>query len=577
MTASAVEEGAIIRARYRCWILSVACLFGVEAHAFTVNTAPVGIANSAIAVDGAGIATVVWTIDDVPNTTPVVLGRRFDAAGDPVGPEYQVSTVQGLYVQTVDIAMNAAGASVVVWAEQVTGHYRIYARRYDALGVAQGGEIEVDGSEIYAPTLPSVAIDAAGGFLVVWNSLGANTDGIDDAVRARRYDAMGAPAGPAFAVNTSATQYPRADVAFTGVGYVVAWTGQVGGGTHAQRFDTSGNPVGAEIAVTGDVQGMSVASDGAGAFVLVASDQISDVYAWRYDANDVPLGVVPVSGTSGNVDSRVVMDATGAFMVVYQAQFGPPDDLEYRIRASRFDPSGTFVPPALELSLPGVPAFFPAVAFLVPDGFIATWTRDPYGSGSIDGLTWRPLTPVAGTGLRMRDAGDATRRTITLRLKDPLVSTQLGLGIDGVTNPFGVSVHVFNTQATGDAACFTLPMVFWTEKQTHTGRKLRYLDSSYASGPCKKAQVKPGELRLSCKAKFAPIPYTLDEPSQGGIGVAVQSGDATICAEFGGIKKDEPGSFTGVSAPRVTMCQTPPGPCPKSLRPRLDRAERPVP
>ena len=42
------------------------------------------------------------------------------------------------------------------------------------------------------------------------------------------------------------------------------------------------------IAVTGDLQGMSVASDGAGAFVLVATDQISDVYAWRRRPNPRP-------------------------------------------------------------------------------------------------------------------------------------------------------------------------------------------------------------------------------------------------------------------------------------------------
>jgi hypothetical protein len=123
-------------------------------------------------------------------------------------------------------------------------------------------------------------------------------------------------------------------------------------------------------------------------------------------------------------------------------------------------------------------------------------------------------------------------------------------------------VHIFDTQATGDADCFTLAPEFWTEKQTRLGRKLRYADTIYVSGPCKKAQVKPGELKLSCKAKVKPIAYALDDASQGSIGVVVRSGNVAICAEFGGVKKDEPGTFTAVAAPRPAVCPTPPGPCP---------------
>jgi hypothetical protein len=551
----------MVRARWRRWIISLAALLSVQAHAFMISTAPVGFANSAVAVDGSGIATVFWTIDDVPNTPPTVLGRRFDAAGDPVGPEYQVNTIQGLFVQNVDVAMNAAGASVVVWVVQVNGLYRVYARRYDALGVAQGNEVEV-GNEIYAPTVASVAIDATGGFLVVWNSLGTSgTSGTDDSVRARRYDDTGAPAGPAFMVNTTAAEYPSADVEFTATGYVVAWATFNGDGTHAQRFDTSGNPVGVEIAVAGDMQGMSVASDGAGAFVLVSSDVNGNVLAWRYDANGSPVGgAIPVSIALYNLGGHVAMDSTGAFTVVWSTVFGPPEAQEHRIRLRRFDATGAPVTGEIDLSLPDGPVFAPVVGLLAPDGFIATWTRDPFSAGSIEGITWRPLTPVAGTSLRLRDPADASRRTVKMKLKDPLVSTLAALGIDPVVN--ATSVQLFNTQATGDAACFTLPAPAWTEKPTRQGRRFKYVDSLYANGPCKTAQVRPGELKISCKAKVSPIAYSLDEPSQGSIGVVVRSGDSAVCAEFGGVNKDVPGSFVARNAPRPSACPTPPSPCP---------------
>ena len=51
--------------------------------------------------------------------------------------------------------------------------------------------------------MPSVASDAAGNFVVVWDS--ADQDGSDVGVFGQRYASSGAPLGPEFRVNTYTT------------------------------------------------------------------------------------------------------------------------------------------------------------------------------------------------------------------------------------------------------------------------------------------------------------------------------------------------------------------------------------
>src|SRR4029453_14636942 len=97
-----------------------------------------------------------------------------------------------------------------------------------------------------------------------------------------------------------------------------------------------------------------------------------------------------------NLGGHVTMDATGAFTVVWSTVFGPPEDQEHSIRLRRFDATGAPVTGEIDLSLPDGLVFAPVVRWLAPDGFIATWTSDAFAAGSIEGITWRQLTPVAG-------------------------------------------------------------------------------------------------------------------------------------------------------------------------------------
>jgi hypothetical protein len=94
----------------------------------------------------------------------------------------------------------------------------------------------------------------------------------------------------------------------------------------------------------------------------------------------------------------------------------------------------------------------------------------------------------------------------------------------------------------------------------------RYRDSSHAHGPCGTAQIKHGKtLKLSYKTTVAPIDFTLDEPTQGSLAVAVRSGGLEYCATFGGSVVVDSGvqrRFLAKNAPATVGCLVPPTSCP---------------
>ena len=109
---------------------------------------------------------------------------------------FQVNTYtpNGQFVPAV--ASDAAGNFVVVWEGYRSGSYEIRARRYDAGGVPLGGEFQVNSYTTGNQRFGAVARNAAGAFVVVWDSRGGTGSDTDSyGVHARRYDAGGAPLG----------------------------------------------------------------------------------------------------------------------------------------------------------------------------------------------------------------------------------------------------------------------------------------------------------------------------------------------------------------------------------------------
>src|SRR4051794_28967842 len=136
------------------------------------------------------------------------------AAPLPLGSEFRVNTnttgSQELFSEAPHaVAVDAAGDFVVTWssAGQDGSSWGVYAQRYAADGSARGGEFRVNQATANAQWYPAVGCADDGSFVVAWTS--ELQDGGGDSVYARRYDAAGAPAGDEFRVNTTAADHQR--------------------------------------------------------------------------------------------------------------------------------------------------------------------------------------------------------------------------------------------------------------------------------------------------------------------------------------------------------------------------------
>jgi hypothetical protein len=160
-----------------------------------------------------------------------IQGQRYDAGGSAVGSEFQVNSYTTDDQFSPSVAVDADGDLVVVWASRGsagsdTSWYSIQGQRYDASGSAVESEFQVNTYTTYLQVGPSVAVDADGDFVVVWSSHGsAGSDTDEWSVQGQRYDASGSAVGSEFQVNTYTTSYQAyPSVAVDADGdFVVVW------------------------------------------------------------------------------------------------------------------------------------------------------------------------------------------------------------------------------------------------------------------------------------------------------------------------------------------------------------------
>jgi hypothetical protein len=238
--------------------------------------------NPAVAHVPGGNFVVVWQHYGDPGGEYVsVMARLFDGTGAPLTGDFQANVFStGRQLRPAAVGQ-PGGAFVVVWVDDTQdGSYTgVFGRLFDAGGQPVAGEFQVNTTTLYEQDSPDVAVDAAGNFVVVWDSFGQ--DGHDYGIVARLFDASGKPLGPEFQVNTYTTyrQYRPSVVREPGGHFVVTWTSTGPLGLDAvteivgQRFRPDGARVGGEFLVntytTGGQLQSSVASQGAGTFVIV--------------------------------------------------------------------------------------------------------------------------------------------------------------------------------------------------------------------------------------------------------------------------------------------------------------------
>ena len=118
--------------------------------------------------------------------------RLFNASGDPITPAFKVNsfTATGSSFNP-DVAMNAAGDFVVVWADGFVGEQRLLARRFDNDGDPVAAQFQVRQATTLSVKEPRVASDSFGNFLVAWEERPPNDFGAPADIYGRFYGPEG--------------------------------------------------------------------------------------------------------------------------------------------------------------------------------------------------------------------------------------------------------------------------------------------------------------------------------------------------------------------------------------------------
>ena len=400
---------------------------------FRANTYPTGDQRyAAVAMDSAGDFVIAWQSSDQDGSGAGVYAQRYSAAGAPQGLEFRVNTSTTGDQEFPAIAMDSAGSFVIAWdSRSLDGTTdRVYAQRYSAAGAPQGGEFLVNTCTTGFQSHPAIAMDSAGDFVITWQSNGQ--DGHAEGIYAQRYSAAGVPQGGEFRVNTYTTaNQARSAVAMDGAGgFVVAWgsDGQDGGGygVYAQRYSAPGVAQGGEFRVntyTADHQSApDIAMDAGGSFVIAWESNGQDgngygVYAQRYSAAGVPQDSefrVSTYTTGGQYHSAIGIDSVGDFVVAWQSD--GQDGSSSGIYAQRHDatPPKALLGFAAHVIIAGGTSY----DFTVVYSDNSAMDVGTLGSGDI-----RVVAPNGLSGeaqfLSCTPAGNGTPRTATYRFIPP--------------------------------------------------------------------------------------------------------------------------------------------------------------
>jgi hypothetical protein len=334
---------------------------------FPINTFTTGFQlQPSVTSTAAGNFIVVWESGGQDGDGFGIFGQRYASSGTALGTEFQVNTVTTSDQSGADIAVDAAGNFVVVWANP----FQDFAsgQRFDSAGSPQGTQFQVNTvhTGFFENSPPAVAASRAGNFVVVWTA--------DDDVFGKRYDSGGIPLGTEFQVNTYTTgyQYRHAAAADALGNVVVVWASDQDGGSgtvgtrgiFGQRYNSVGNPLGTEFRVntyTTSIQTFpAVAAAPGGDFLVTWTSTGQDgdgngTFGQYFNSLGIPNGTefqISTFTTGDEEYGGVAASADGTFMVAWtsengqdgyaQGVFGQRYLMAYETKSQMVGAAGTF-------------------------------------------------------------------------------------------------------------------------------------------------------------------------------------------------------------------------------------------
>jgi hypothetical protein len=250
------------------------------------------------AMNDDGSFIIVWESDNTPEQDKKsICGRLYDSNGLEFGPEFFINDEPSVH-RYPDVAADANGDFAVVWMEDKSSN-TILGRLFDPNGIARTETFQVNTVRFRSVTKPSIAMDPAGRFVVVWDG-DPKLAGMDD-IHARLYDANGTPLGEQFLVNTTtagAQQYPQIAMNDDGQ-FIVVWDCRVDPDSESERdifgrrFNSMGELIGDEFQlntyVLDDQRNPAVAINQDGGFVAVWQSYAQDGSRYGIFARPGPI------------------------------------------------------------------------------------------------------------------------------------------------------------------------------------------------------------------------------------------------------------------------------------------------
>lgn len=319
----------------------------------------------AISAQGVGVASdskggfvVIWAVPGSPSNVDHLVARRFNSAGEPLGPSFPVSGPGDYSRISFKIAMAADGRFVVTWAsdEQDGDDWGIYARQFAADGTPSGEEFQVAETSAGAQLYPDVGIADDGTIAIVW--LEIEDDSSTSGAWLRRFDSAGIPLGASYRLTDHYRGYPSVAVHSDGRFWAV-W-----GGDHVrgQYYNAAGSPVGSVFQIEGVPTWYYID-------IAAKIDQEGNgLVLWRYerygftnliDPQDFVTTVQPdgtpileralaiIATEDYPVRKNVLWHSDGSYIVMWEEMVYNPEMTAFRIFFRRFREDGTVLAPGL--------------------------------------------------------------------------------------------------------------------------------------------------------------------------------------------------------------------------------------
>jgi hypothetical protein len=372
-----------------------------EQPRFEVNTYKLGTQTwPSVAGLAGGGSVVTWQSEHDVGGTFGIYGRLYDRAGKALGGQFAVNTYGTNHQAVPSVAGLADGGFVVTWESryQDGSGYGIYGQRYGANGQRVGGEFRANTTTAGSQQWPTVTGLPDGGFVVVWMSEYVSTD----QVKARLFGANGMPTSKEITIGTTrlngyAEAVPKV-AALSNGGFVVVWVDdKVHTTALARRYDSSGGPVGAIIAVGPVMTSPNVVPMKDGGFVvtwnifaLTSGHYLPQSVGQRYSATGARIAArFRINTTSGSSYPKTAAVSDGGFVVTWSvsspnAPLCPSTEGIFGQRYNRFGQKR-----GAEFKVQGPLNQYaekPAVAGLAQGGFVVVWTDAEDGFSDLNGI-----------------------------------------------------------------------------------------------------------------------------------------------------------------------------------------------